>query len=127
MKAIKGTEIGYFPYIGRIVGHPCILEGTIEEIVKDGINVKKKGIHGINLLAYRREPASEVPQLIKEVQDKVGLPLIIAGSINSFKRIAKMKELGVWTFTIGGAIQEGIFVLGGTIKENVDAVLKVLK
>jgi len=126
MQAIAGTDIGFFPYIGEIVGHPCVLEGTIKGIVEEGKMVKKKGIAGINLLAYRREPASEVPLLIQEVQKAVGLPLIIAGSINSFERIDKMKELGVWTFTIGGAIQDGIFVPGGTIKENINAVLDVL-
>jgi len=57
-------------------------------------------------LILPREPASEVPLLIQEVQKAVGLPLIIAGSINSYERIEKMKELGVWTFTIGGAIQD---------------------
>lgn len=126
MQAIAGTDIGFFPYIGEIVGHPCVLEGTIKGMVEEGKMVKKKGIAGINLLAYRREPASEVPLLIQEVQKAVGLPLIIAGSINSFERIDKMKELGVWTFTIGGAIQDGIFVPGGTIKENINAVLDVL-
>ncbi len=127
MQALAGTEIEFFPYIGQIVGHPCILEGSIEEIAKEGKMVKKKGIAGINLLAYRREPASEVPLLIQEVQKAVGLPLIIAGSINSYERIEKMKELDVWTFTIGGAIQDGIFVPGDTIKENINAVLEVLK
>jgi hypothetical protein len=127
MEAIKGTNIGFFPYIGEIVGHPCVLEGTIDAIVEDGIKAKAKDIAGINLLAYRREPVSEVPQLIKAVQEKVGLPLIIAGSINSFERIEKMKELGVWTFTIGGAINDRHFVPGGTIKENINAVLKALK
>ena len=127
MQAIAGTDIGFFPYIGKIVGHPCILEGSIEEIAEEGKMVKTKGIAGINLLAYRREPASEVPLLIKDVQAAVGLPLIIAGSINSYERIEKMKELDVWTFTIGGAIQDGIFVPGGTIKENINAVLEVLK
>ena len=127
MQAIAGTDIGFFPYIGEIVGHPCVLEGTIKGIVEEGKMVKKKGIAGINLLAYRREPASEVPLLIQEVQKAVGLPLIIAGSINSFERIEKMQELDVWTFTIGGAIQDRIFVPGGTIKENINAVLEVLK
>ena len=126
MEAIKGTDIGFFPYIGDIVGHPCVLEGSIEAMVEEGKMVKTKGIAGINLLAYRREPVSEVPLLIQEVQKAVGLPLIIAGSINSFERIKKMKELDVWTFTIGGAIQDGIFVPGGTIKENINAVLDVL-
>jgi hypothetical protein len=127
MQAIAGTNIGFFPYIGEIVGHPCVLEGSIEEMVEEGKMVKKKGIAGINLLAYRREPASEVPLLIQEVQKAVELPLIIAGSINSYERIEKMKELGVWTFTIGGAIQDRIFVPGGTIKENLNAVLEALK
>ena len=31
---IKGTGIQYFPFPGRITGHPSVLEGTIEEIVE---------------------------------------------------------------------------------------------
>ena len=31
---IKDTGIQYFPFPGRITGHPSVLEGTIEEIVE---------------------------------------------------------------------------------------------
>ena len=50
---IKNKKIKYFPYVGKIVDHPCKLRGSIEEIVNDTKKVKEKGIPGINLLAYR--------------------------------------------------------------------------
>ena len=31
---LRGTGIRYFPFAGRISGHPSVLEGTIEEIVQ---------------------------------------------------------------------------------------------
>src|SRR5438874_12864920 len=32
---IAGTGIKFFPYVGRIVDHPCLLRGTIDEIAED--------------------------------------------------------------------------------------------
>ena len=32
---IAGTGIRFFPYVGQIIGHPCLLRGTIEEIAQD--------------------------------------------------------------------------------------------
>jgi hypothetical protein len=30
---LEGTGIKFWPYVGQIVGHPCLLRGSIEEIV----------------------------------------------------------------------------------------------
>ena len=32
---LAGTGVKFWPYVGRIVGHPCLLRGTIDEIVAD--------------------------------------------------------------------------------------------
>ena len=32
---LEGTGVRFWPYVGRIVGHPCLLRGTIDEIVAD--------------------------------------------------------------------------------------------
>ena len=96
---IKNKNIKYFPYVGKIVDHPCKLRGSIEEMVQDTKKVKEKAIPGINLLAYRYN--GDVDKLIEKVSS-VGLPMIVAGSIDSYERVGKMKEMGIWAFTIGG-------------------------
>lgn len=122
---INKTQIKFFPYIGKIVDHPCLLRGTINEIVDDAKKVEKMGLPGINLLAYRYDGDAE--KLMVSVQKAVKIPLIVAGSINSYERVRKMKELNIWAFTIGGAIFDKKFVPQGTYSENIETVLKEIK
>jgi NAD(P)H-dependent flavin oxidoreductase YrpB (nitropropane dioxygenase family) len=119
---VRGAGIKYFPYIGKIVGHPCLLRGTINEIVDDARKVEKIGVDGINLLAYRYD--GDVRKLITSVKKAVKIPLIIAGSIDSYERVHEMVNLGIWAFTIGGAVLEKKFTPLGTLSDQVRAVLK---
>lgn len=119
---LQDTNIKYFPYIGKVIGHPCLLRGTIEEITRDARTVEDLGANGIDLLAYRYDGNPE--RLIKTVQEAVRIPLIIAGSINSLERVRKMTELDVWAFTIGSAIFDKKFVPSGTLSDQITAVLK---
>ena len=48
---LAGTGVKFWPYVGQIVGHPCLLRGTIEEIVADTERAAGLGVDGINLLA----------------------------------------------------------------------------
>jgi hypothetical protein len=121
---IKNKNIKYFPYVGKIVDHPCKLRGSIEEMVQDTKKVKEKKIPGINLLAYRYN--GDVDKLIEKVSS-IGLPMIVAGSIDSYERVGKMKEMGIWAFTIGGAIFDKKFVSNGNFKDNINAVLKEIE
>jgi len=116
----SGTK--FFPYIGKIVGHPCLLRGTIQEIVADAKRTRKLGADGINLLAYRYD--GDVLQLIEAVQAATDLPLVIAGNVDSYERIKEMKKLGVWAYTIGGAIMEKRFIPGKDEVEQIKAVLR---
>jgi len=112
----------FFPYIGQIVGHPCLLRGSVEEIVEDAKRTQKLGADGINLLAYRYD--GDVRELIKQVGAAIQIPLIVAGNVDSFERIRELKALGVWAFTIGGAIMEKKFPAAGDETEQIKAVLK---
>ena len=118
---IEGTDIKYFPYCGKIVDHPCKLRGAIGDIVEDTKKIKEMSIPGINLLAYRYD--GNVEELMKKVS-AVDLPMIVAGSIDSYERVRKMDELDVWAFTIGGAIFDKKFVPDGSLSDNINAVLK---
>ena len=117
----RKSETKFFPYIGRIVGHPCLLRGTIGEIVSDAKRTQKLGADGINLLAYRYD--GNIQKLIESVQSSTDIPLVIAGNIDSYERIREMKRLGVWAYTIGGAIMENRFLPGKDEAEQIKAVL----
>ena len=51
------------------------------------------------------------------------LPLICAGSVDSAQRIAELAELGVWAFTVGTAALDGRFVEGGSLADQLTAIL----
>jgi mannose-6-phosphate isomerase-like protein (cupin superfamily) len=103
---LAGTEIQYFPFPGRITGHPSVLEGSIEEIVKSAKALTARdGVHGLDLLAYRSK--EDVPALIKAVCAAVTKPVYVAGSIDTAERIAILKEAGAAGFTIGTAALDG--------------------
>jgi len=121
----KKANLKFFPYTGKVIGHPCVLEGSVDEIVNNGVEFGKMGIHGINLLLYRY--TGDVNLLLEKVIETLKIPLIVAGSIDNFEKINLMKRKGVWAFTIGGAILEKKFVPKKNIKEQVTAVLNLLQ
>jgi len=109
---IKDTGIQYFPFPGRITGHPSVLEGTIEEIVESARMIAARdGVHGLDLLAYRS--AQNVPELMKAVCAAVSKPVYIAGSIASPERIAIVQRAGAAGFTIGTAALDGKYPASG--------------
>jgi NAD(P)H-dependent flavin oxidoreductase YrpB (nitropropane dioxygenase family) len=122
---LKGTNIKYFPYIGKIIGHPCLLRGTIPEIVKGAKTVEKAGAEGIDLLAYRYN--GDIEKMIQSVQKAAKIPLIVAGSIDSAERIQKILDLQVWAFTIGSAFFDKKFVPTGTLSDQINTVLHLLQ
>lgn len=102
---IEGTGIRFFPYVGDIVGHPCLLRGAIDAIAEDARRAEAAGVDGINLLAYRYD--GDVPALVRAVSEATSLPIIAAGSVDSIARIRELDDLGVWAFTIGTAALDG--------------------
>jgi hypothetical protein len=121
-KIIAGSGMQYFPYIGQIVDHPCLLRGTIDEICADARRVEAMGVDGINLLAYRYD--GDVPALVRAVSETTSLRLICAGSVDSVARIEELASLGVWSFTVGTAALDGRFVPGGDLAAQLEAILE---
>src|SRR5947209_18949371 len=70
---IEGLGMRFFPYVGRVVGHPCLLRGTIEEVAQDARRAEALGVDGINLLAYRYD--GDVDALVEAVLEAVGIPV----------------------------------------------------
>jgi NAD(P)H-dependent flavin oxidoreductase YrpB (nitropropane dioxygenase family) len=107
---LAGTGIKFFPYVGRIVGHPCLLRGSIAEIAEDARRAEALGVDGINLLAYRYD--GDVDALVEAVVTSTSLPVIAAGSVDSAERIGALERRGVWAFTIGTAALDGVLLPG---------------
>ena len=119
---IAGTGIRFFPYVGQIVGHPCLLRGSIESIAEDARQAEELGVDGINLLAYRYD--GDVDALVEAVVDATTLPVIAAGSVDSPARIQALAERGVWAFTIGTAALDGVLVPGQPLETQLRCALE---
>jgi NAD(P)H-dependent flavin oxidoreductase YrpB (nitropropane dioxygenase family) len=118
---VAGTGVRFFPYVGEVVGHPCMLRGSIERICDDARRAEAAGVDGLNLLAYRYDGA--VPELVERVCAATSLPVLCAGSIVSVEQIRTLAGLGVWGFTVGTAVLDGAIV-AGELEDQVDAVLR---
>jgi mannose-6-phosphate isomerase-like protein (cupin superfamily) len=121
---IKDTSIQYYPFPGRITGHPSVLEGSIEEIVASAkAMAARDGVHGLDLLAYRS--AQNVPELMKAVCAAVAKPVFVAGSIASPERIAIVQGAGAAGFTIGTAALDGQYpAKGKDVPSQLTAILR---
>lgn len=123
LRIIGGAEVRYCPFPGRIVGHPSLLRGSIEEIAEDARRLTARPrVHGLDLLAYRYD--GDVPALVGAVVVASSGPVIAAGSVDSAERIETLRSLGVWGFTIGSAILEGRLPAGPSVLEQVEFALR---
>lgn len=121
---LAGHEVRYCPFPGTIVGHPSLLRGTIPDIAASAAALTgRDGVHGVDLLAYRFD--GDVPALVREVVASADGPVLAAGSVDSPERIRTLVGLGVWGYTIGGAIFEGRLPGGPDVAAQVRAVLAI--
>ena len=121
---LKDKPIKYFPFCGKVSGSPSILEGSIQKIIDDAKLMEEKGVDGFDLLAYRYVEDAE--KLAQQFIEAIKIPVVLAGSINSFDRLDKIKEYNPWGFTIGSAFFDKIFVKGGSFKEQISRVLSYI-
>lgn len=121
---LKDTQIKYFPFCGKIHGHPSVLTGTIEDTIEEARKLENLGVDGFDLLAYRYE--GDALGLATEFVKSVRVPVVIAGSIGSLERVEVMKKLKPWAFTIGSAFFEGRFVKNGSFRDQLECVLEQL-
>ncbi len=122
---LVGTGIGYYPFPGRVHGHPSTLDGTIEEIAASAARLTRhSGVSGLDLLAWRN--TGDVPALIDAVCKATAKPVIIAGSIDRPEQIATLRAAGAAGFTVGTAVLDGQFQSGGTaVAEQLDTILRL--
>ncbi|NPV87429.1 MAG: hypothetical protein HPY45_15625 [Anaerolineae bacterium] len=110
----------YYPFPGKVYGHPSILDGTLDEVVAHARFLESKGVEGLDLLTYRY--TGDAPALLRAVVQAVSVPVVSAGSIESYDRIAEVWRAGAWGFTIGTACFDKKFVPQGSFRDNLKAV-----
>jgi hypothetical protein len=116
--------VHYCPFPGRVVDHPSVLRGTIEEIAADADRFTALDhVTGLDLLAYRH-PTADHEALIREVVRRSSGPVIVAGSIASIDRAQAVGRAGAWGYTIGSAIFDGLLPGAPSIADQVRHVLE---
>lgn len=119
----KEHGIAYMPFVGQITGRPSVLEGSLGEMVAEAVSLREEGVYGIDLLGYRY--IADAQQLISELVTKSGLPVCVAGSIDSYERLQFIKQVKPWAFTIGSAFFEHRF--GDSIAEQINRVCSFIE
>ena len=90
-RLIAGMPIHYFPFPGEIVGHPSVLEGTIDSISQSARELTARPeVDGLDLLAYRWQ--GDVPALMRSVVEASDGPVVVAGSIITAEQIRIVTE-----------------------------------
>lgn len=108
----RSHPVRYYPFPGRITGHPSVLEGPAEDIVTSARRLADlEHVHGLDLLAYRF--GGDVPALMRQVCAAVEKPVIMAGSIDSEARVTAVAKAGAAGFTVGTAALAGAFPAEG--------------
>ncbi|OWV74476.1 4-hydroxythreonine-4-phosphate dehydrogenase [Rhizobium sp. R339] len=126
LPVIAGKNIRYYPFPGKIVGHPSKLEGTIETIVDSARQLTAiEGVSGLDLLAYRFD--GDVEALITRVCEAIDKPVVVAGSIDSPQRMAAVVRSGAAGFTIGTAAFNGAFSGSSKLQLEIEMEIDVLK
>jgi hypothetical protein len=120
LEYLKDKPIKYYPFPGHIYSHPSIMDGTIDEIVAHARFLESKGVPGMDLLSYRY--IGDAPLLLREVVKATHVPIVSAGSIDSYKRLAEVWQSGAWGFTIGSALFDKKFIPDGSFLDNTLAV-----
>jgi hypothetical protein len=122
---LKGKPVKYYPFPGHVHSHPSILDGTMDEIVSHARFLQSKGVHGMDLLSYRY--VGDAPLLLKNVVKATSVPIVSAGSIDNYKRIAEVWDAGASGFTIGSALFDKKFIPNGSFIDNLVAVTNWLE
>ena len=119
----KAHGLKYMPFVGQITGRPSVLEGSVEDMIREARVYLEKGACGIDLLGYRY--TGDAAKLIRTFVASIQAPVCIAGSINSYERLDEVKNTAPWAFTIGSAFFENRF--GGSFDEQIDKVYQYME
>ena len=119
----KKNNLRYMQFVGKVTERPSILEGEIDEIIKEANEYLKKGVYGFDLLGYRY--TGNAVELNERFILEVNAPVCIAGSVNGYERLDELKNINPWSFTIGSAFFENKF--DGSFEEQINKVCEYVK
>ena len=119
----KKNILRYMPFVEKVTERPSILEGEIDEIIKEANEYLKKGVYGFDLLGYRY--TGNAVELNERFVLEVNAPVCIAGSVNGYERLDELKNINPWSFTIGSAFFENKF--DGSFEEQINKVCEYVK
>ena len=119
----RKNNLRYMPFVGKVTERPSILEGEIDEIIKEANEYLKKGVYGFDLLGYRY--TGNAVELNERFVLEVNAPVCIAGSVNGYERLDELKNINPWSFTIGSAFFENKF--DGSFEEQINKVCEYVK
>lgn len=119
----KKNNLRYMPFVGKVTERPSILEGEIDEIIKEANEYLKKGVYGFDLLGYRY--TGNAIELNERFVLEINAPVCIAGSVNGYERLDELKNINPWSFTIGSAFFENKF--DGSFEEQINKVCEYVK
>lgn len=122
---LKDKNIGYQPFLGEVYGSPSVLEGSMESMIAQGNDLIARGIKGFDLLAYRYTGDAEL--LAEKCVKELSADIVIAGSIDSKARLETVNAINPWGFTMGSALFNANFVKGGTFRENLEEVVRLMQ
>jgi hypothetical protein len=126
LRVLDGAHVRYCPFPGTVIGHPSLLRGTVESIAASAAELTARPeVAGIDLLAYRYD--GDVEALVAGVVAATPKPVIAAGSVDSVARIEALTRLGVWGFTIGGAIIERRLPGSPSVRGQIETVLDAIE
>lgn len=114
----KENNLKYMPFVGDVKGRPSLLDGTIDDIINEANQYIHKGVYGFDLLGYRYVGDSET--LIKKFISEVDAPVCVAGGVNSYEKLNKLKDVTPWSITVGTGFFENKF--GETVYEQINNV-----
>lgn len=118
---LESTGIKYFPYVGKVNGHPAELDGSADEMAREIAELGGRA-DGINLLAFRHRHLSGI-ELLRDLKRATDLPILCAGSVSSLGRVRDVCASGAWAFTVGTAALDGLFVPDGDLRDQIQAIL----
>jgi len=125
LKILEGSATRYLPFAGRPSGHPTRLGGSAAEVEAQCRAFAAMGCAGVDILAYRAteaEPLDLVAACRRGFLDSGAV--VVAGSVNSGKRVAAVRAAGADAFTVGTAAIDCAYAPGaGSVAAQLRAVL----
>jgi hypothetical protein len=126
VRILEGSPTRYLPFAGKPAGHPTKLGGAAAEVEAHCRAYAAMGCAGVDILAYRATEAGPL-DLVAACRRGFGDSgmVVVAGSINSARRVGAVRAAGADAFTIGTAAIDGAYAPGaGPLEAQLRAVLK---